>query len=67
MEHFHILWICLVLSILPIINGHGLLRVGRISEGQFEYAALNGWMTPREGKDLCDKDPQCGGFTYKVW
>ena len=67
MEHFHILWIVLVMSILPILTGHGMLGVGRISEGQYEYSALNGWMTPAEAKDLCEKDPQCGGFTYKVW
>ena len=41
--------------------------VGRISEGQFEYSDLNGWMTPRTAKDLCENDEKCGGFTYKVF
>jgi hypothetical protein len=40
--------------------------VGRISEGQFEYTDLNGWMTPRKAIDLCENDEKCGGFTYKV-
>lgn len=39
--------------------------VGRISEGQFEYTDLNGWMTPRKAIDLCENDEKCGGFTYK--
>ena len=43
-----------------------IFRVGRISEGKFEYSELNGWMTPGEGKELCDRDDRCGGFTYKV-
>ena len=40
--------------------------VGRVLEGQFEYPALNGWMTPGRAKEICDQDPACGGFTYKV-
>ena len=40
--------------------------VGRISEGQYEYSSLNGWMTPRTAQDVCETDQQCGGFTYKV-
>ena len=40
--------------------------VGRISEGQFEYSELNGWMTPRRARSLCENNSQCGGFTYKV-
>ena len=40
--------------------------MGRISEGQFEFPELNGWMTPGQGQQLCDRQPQCGGFTYKV-
>ena len=40
--------------------------VGRISEGQFEYSQLNGWMTPRRARSLCENNSQCGGFTYKV-
>ena len=40
--------------------------VGRISEGQFEFSELNGWMTPRRARLLCENNSQCGGFTYKV-
>ena len=24
------------------------------------------WMTPPEAALICEEDPQCGGFTYKV-
>ena len=41
-------------------------KVGRIYEGQFELAELNGWMTPLEARSLCEKHLQCAGFTYKV-
>eukprot|EP00092_Neocalanus_flemingeri_P032574 GFUD01035430.1.p1 GENE.GFUD01035430.1~~GFUD01035430.1.p1 ORF type:complete len:611 (-),score=162.78 GFUD01035430.1:61-1893(-) len=49
----------------PVNAIHGGFYVGRISEGQFEYSDLNGWMTPRKAKELCEKDAKCGGFTYK--
>ena len=39
--------------------------VGRLSEGQYEYSKLNGWMTPQRAKKRCDRDVKCGGFTYK--
>ena len=45
---------------------YGGFSVGRISEGQFEYSDLNGWMTPKKATDICKNDSQCGGFTYKV-
>ena len=40
-------------------------HIGRLREGQFEYPRLNGWMTPYRAKRRCDRDQQCGGFTYK--
>ena len=27
---------------------------------------LRRWMTPPEAALICEEDPQCGGFTYKV-
>ena len=30
-----------------------------------EYEELNGWMTPKTAKRLCDEDLACAGFTYK--
>ena len=44
----------------------GGFYIGRLSEGQFEYPALNGWMTTASAKKLCDDDNMCGGFTFKV-
>ena len=43
----------------------GSYLVGRLREGQFEYSRLNGWMTPGRARNRCDRDPACGGFTYK--
>ena len=36
-----------------------------ISTQCIEYEALNGWMTPKTAKRLCDEDLACAGFTYK--
>ena len=40
--------------------------IGRLAEGQFEYPRLNGWMTPDQATNLCERDLMCGGYTYKV-
>ena len=54
--------------LIPICNSsNGGFYVGRISEGQFEYSDLNGWMTPRRAQNICENDLKCGGFTYKVF
>ena len=62
----HVFFINIVSSSLPGERVQEGFYVGRISEGQFEYSDLNGWMTPRNAKDICEKDAKCGGFTYKV-
>lgn len=36
-----------------------------ISTQCIEYEALNGLMTPKNAKKLCDEDLACAGFTYK--
>ena len=57
----------LLLFILPASETlQSGFSVGRISEGQFEYSELNGWMTPRRARSLCENNSECGGFTYKV-
>ena len=42
------------------------LLVGRLREGQYEYPRLNGWLSPGRAAARCERDPQCGGFTYKA-
>ena len=37
---------------------------GMTVPGSFEYSNINGWMKPREAADLCERDTQCGGFTF---
>ena len=40
--------------------------VGKLISTQcIEYEALNGLMTPKIAKKLCDEDLACAGFTYK--
>ena len=40
--------------------------VGKLISTQcIEYEALNGLMTPKKAKKLCDEDLACAGFTYK--
>ncbi len=34
--------------------------------GQFEYPDLNGRLRPSQAETLCNADPGCGAFTYKV-
>ena len=34
--------------------------------GQFEYSELNGRLRPSQAEALCNADPVCGAFTYKV-
>lgn len=38
---------------------------GKVHFGQFEYAKLNGWMTPMKAIDICEANLACGGFTFR--
>jgi hypothetical protein len=58
--------IVLVSLLVETISLYDGFSVGRISEGQFEYSGLNGWMTPKIATEICKNDPQCGAFTFKV-
>ena len=39
--------------------------VGRTPPSSFEYSKLNGFYSPKEAKNICEGDIQCGGFTFK--
>ena len=39
--------------------------VGRTPPSKFEYSELNGFYSPKEARQICEKDFQCGGFTFK--
>ena len=62
----HLISLVLISADVNIESAPNGFFVGRISEGQFEYTDLNGWMTPRTAIQLCEEDKKCGGFTYKV-
>ena len=63
-HHTMILTWVVVTVLARVVLGEFL--VGRVSEGQFEYPELNGWMSPRTAVENCENDTKCGGFTYKV-
>ena len=39
--------------------------VGRTPPSSFEYYTINGFYTPKQAQAVCEKDLQCGGFTFK--
>ena len=39
--------------------------VGRVPPSYFEYPKLNGFYSPKQAKYICERDLQCGGFTFK--
>ena len=39
--------------------------IGRVPPSSFEYDQLNGFYYPKRAKYVCDRDLQCGGFTFK--
>ena len=61
-----LIFLVIISGDVDITSATSGLFVGRISEGQYEYSDLNGWMTPRKAIQLCEMDMKCGGFTYKV-
>ena len=39
--------------------------IGRTPPSIFEYPRINGFYPPRQAQSICEKDLQCGGFTFK--
>ena len=39
--------------------------IGRTPPSSFEYSRINGFYSPEQAKVLCERDLQCGGFTFK--
>ena len=39
--------------------------IGRTPPSIFEYPRLNGFHSPKHAQSICEKDIQCGGFTFK--
>ena len=60
---FTALW--LLFECLAIANCIEGWCVGRIPPSRFEYKKINGFYTSLQAKKLCEKDIQCGGFTFK--
>ena len=39
--------------------------IGRTPPSSFEYPKINGFYAPKQAKNVCEMDLQCGGFTFK--
>ena len=39
--------------------------IGRVPPSSFEYPTLNGFYSPKEAQQICEKNLQCAGFTFK--
>ena len=39
--------------------------IGRVPPSSFEYPEINDFYTPKRAKDICEKNLQCAGFTFK--
>ena len=39
--------------------------IGRTPPSIFEYSRINGFYSPKQAQLICEKDIQCGGFTFK--
>ena len=47
------------------VKAHRRWFVGRVPPSSFEYPKLNGNYFPKHARRLCERDLQCGGFTFK--
>ena len=39
--------------------------IGRTPPSSFEYHKINGFYAPKQARNVCEMDLQCGGFTFK--
>ena len=60
-----IIFIQLYFSIVIIETKVKRWYIGRTPPSSFEYSTINGFYSPKQAQVICEKDPQCGGFTFK--
>ena len=74
MESHLIFWLILIIDGLFIkktsSNENSVKKnkrwfIGRVPPSRFEYSSINGFYSPKKAKNICEKDLQCGGFTFK--
>ena len=46
-------------------NNVGQWYRGRTPPSSFEYASMNGFYSPKQAQAICERDIQCGGFTFR--
>ena len=53
-----------IFLIYYILITHGLMGANNyVKKSNIDFFS---WLTPTQAAKLCEEDPQCGGFTYKV-
>ena len=53
------------LSITTVEEKVNRWYVGRTPPSSFEYSRINGFYSPKRAQTICERDQQCGGFTFK--
>ena len=53
------------LSITTVEEKVNRWYVGRTPPSSFEYSRINGFYSPKRAQIICERDQQCGGFTFK--
>ena len=61
----HIMYLVIFFSIGMIRGKIQRWFIGRAPPSHFEYPRINGFYSPKQAKAICEKDVQCGGFTFK--
>ena len=64
---FHV-YMILIKICLCINSMEGKVKrwyIGRTPPSSFEYPKINGFFSPKQAKAICERDVQCGGFTFK--
>ncbi len=65
MKTLLVLWAVAVVAVAAKSKPKVGFYAGRVPPGRFEYDKLNGWMTTKEAVEICERNPACGGFTFK--
>ena len=63
--HVCIMYIEICVSIGMVKGKEKRWFIGRTPPSIFEYSRINGFYSPKKAQYMCERDLQCGGFTFK--
>ena len=63
--HVCIMYIEICVSIKMVKGKEKRWFIGRTPPSIFEYSTINGFYSPKKAQYMCERDLQCGGFTFK--